>query len=196
MNIRDSQQSKLYRSERESLQVCSSPLPTISDVRKYLERQSTRKPLQDRYGASVDVTDWELEVGDGRGCRRPLAYGTQKITIPRWALTEWVVLHEWAHIILNRLNVNFVPGLGILNYGSRSFELRGPAASHGWQFAAVYLDLVYFCMGKDAAAALKASFKKHKVRYSPKRTRTATQEELERLAAMCAARAAPVAKAA
>lgn len=184
MKIRDTQRSKLYRAEREAWQVLSCPLPTISDIRQYLEKQSTRKPLQRRYGASVNVTDWELEIADGRGCQHARANGTQKITIPRWARTEWVVLHEWAHIIHKRLNISFVPGSGILNYGSRSFELRGPAAPHGWQFASIYLDLVHFCISEEAARALKVAFKAHNVRYRPKPTRTVTEEQLARLAAM------------
>lgn len=70
-----------------------------------------------------------------------------------------------------------------VRHGSRALELRGGAA-HGWQYAAIYLDLVHFCMGKEAADALKAAFKDHKVRFRPKRQRTVTPQQIERLAAM------------
>lgn len=177
MKVRDTQRSKLYKSERAALQSFSLPLPAVADVAQYLEKQSKRQPLQNRYGAAVDVTNWKLRVADGRGCRRALAYGTYQIAIPLWARQDWVVLHEWAHIIHNRLSAR-----GTLN-GSRTSELRGGAA-HGWQYAAIYLDLVHFCMGKEAADALKAAFKDHKVRFRPKRTRTVTPEQIARLAAM------------
>jgi len=198
MRIRDSQVSKLYRAEREAWQVYSLPLPTIADIRKYLEQQSARKPLQLRYGDAVNVIEWELEIADGRGRRHAAAYGSYRISIPLWARNNWVVLHEWAHIIHSRLAIDgeiSSTTFDLWRHGSRRQELRGGAA-HGWQFAAIYLDLVHFCIGKDAASALKAAFKTHKVRYRPKRTRVATQEQQERLAAMRAARTAPVAKAA
>ncbi|MFP1646285.1 hypothetical protein [Pontitalea aquivivens] len=198
MKSRDSQRSKLYKAEREAWQVFSSPLATVADIRQYLERQSTRKPLQHRYGDAINVTEWELEIADGRGTLHAAAYGSHRISIPLWARNNGVVLHEWAHIIHNRLEIDgriSSTTFDLWRHGSRRQELRG-GASHGWQFAAIYLDLVHFCIGKEAAAALKEAFKKHKVRYRPKRTRVPTQEQLERLATMRAARTTPVVKAA
>lgn len=198
MKIRDSQVSKLYRAEREAWQIFSMPLPTTADIRQYLERQSGRKALQRRYGDAINVTEWELEIADGRGTRHASAFGSHRISIPLWARNNWVVLHEWAHIIHNRLNVDgriSSTTFDLWRHGSRRQELQGGAA-HGWQFAAIYLDLVHFCIGRDAAVALKAAFKKHKVRYRPKAARVPTQEQLQRLAAMRAGRRAPIAKAA
>ncbi|MGO4558107.1 hypothetical protein [Mesorhizobium sp. 2RAF21] len=184
MKVRDTQRARLYRAER-ALETLASSLPTVSDVERYLQQQSSRQTLRSRYGNAVDVTDWKLMVTDGRGCRSALAYGDYKIAIPLWARKDWVVLHEWAHIVHERTNVcsyrySWAP---MSQHGSRTLELRGGAA-HGWQYAAIYLDLVHFCMGKEAADALKASFKIHNVRFRPKRTTTTTPEQIERLAAM------------
>lgn len=198
MKIRDTQRLKLHRASHEASQGHSSPLATTSDIQKYLERQSARKVLQRRYGNAVDVTGWALRVSDGRSRRSAGVFGTDEISIPRWARNDWLVLQLWAHIIHKRTCVDGVissTSCDFLEMGSRSRELRG-GAHHGWQYAAIFLDLVHFCIGEEAAVALKAAFKKHKVRYRPKKTRVATQEQLQRLAAMRAARTAPVAKAA
>lgn len=103
MRERDTQRSKLYRAERAALSSIASPLPTVGDIERYLEGQSARATLRSRYGKAVDVSDWKLRVTDGRRCRRALAYGTYKIAIPRWARNDWVVLHEWAHIVHARI---------------------------------------------------------------------------------------------
>lgn len=185
MRERDTQRSKLYRAERVALSGIASPLPTVGDIERYLEGQSARATLRSRYGKAVDVSDWKLRVTDGRRCRRALAYGTYKIAIPRWARNDWVVLHEWAHIVHARItameNGECLPRM--FSHGSRISELAG-GPGHGWQYAAVYLDLVRFCMNAEAADALKAAFKEHRVRFRPKRTVTTTPEQLERLAAM------------
>ncbi|AXQ69237.1 hypothetical protein HOU02_gp488 [Caulobacter phage CcrBL9] len=90
--------------------------------------------------------------------------------MPRWARCEHIVLHEVAH------------SLTIRRHGYH-------VASHGWQYAAIYLDLVRFGMGVEAHRMLKESFKAHKVRWTPKKTRTASPEVLERLAKARAAMA-------
>ena len=176
MKVRDSQLSKLFRAEHEALENLGSALPAVSDIQEYLSKHSQSAPLRRRYGDAVDVIEWDLQVADGRGRRYPAAHGTDSIVIPRWARQDWIVLHQWAHIVHRRLNVDLwgwlsTPVLYEVAHGSRRKELQG-GAEHGWQFAAIYLDLVRFCMGKEAAAALEASFKAHRVRYRPKRTAT------------------------
>lgn len=77
-----------------------------------------------------------------------------------------VVLHELAHIIHNRLGSSW-------GRGERKAELSG-GASHGWQFAAIFLDLVHFIIGKEAADQLKAAYKAARVRFRAKRKSTRT----------------------
>lgn len=176
MAERDTQRSKLYAAERDALIAYSKPLPSVKDVEEYLRKQMRRATLKRRYGDAVDLKVWPIRVTDGRGTRHALAHGTRKISLPLWARHEWVVLHETAHIIHERLAIT--PGW---RQGDRTRELAGGAA-HGWQFAAVFLDLVRFCMGAEAGDALKVAFKARRVRFKPKRKPPAVSI-VERLAA-------------
>lgn len=185
MKERDNQRSKLYKAERVALEGRAKPLPSVKDVERYLVKQSKRKPLQERYGSVVDLQRWSMQVKDGRGRVKACAFhDARSIAIPRWARNDWVVLHEWAHIIHMRLSSAYSRG------GTRTVELDGGAA-HGWQFAAIYLDLVRFCMGREAWSALKEAFRSHKVRYRAKRPRSMSPETRQALSErMALARAA------
>jgi putative metallohydrolase (TIGR04338 family) len=175
---RDSQRSKLYKAE-QVLESFQKPLPTVKDIEHYITHNLKRKTLVRCYGNTLTRS---IEVADGRGARRALAYGGTKIAIPLWARNDRIVLHEVAHIIHTRMTFRC--------NGERAGELRGGPA-HGWQFAAVYLDLVRFCMGKEAGDALKKSFRMHKVRFSKPATRTLTDEQRAALVdRMAVARAA------
>lgn len=187
MTERDNQRSKLYKAEREALMPLETNFQTIPTVERFLCKCCKRMTIIKRYGRTVDLERHPIEITDGRGTINALAHGTYKISLPagygsNWARTDRVALHELAHIIHNRMAWRNIGG-------TETTRLRG-GASHGWQFAAVYLDLVRFCMGKEAADALKASFRKHRVRFRPKQKRktTATPEQLA--ARMAAARAA------
>jgi hypothetical protein len=63
-----------------------------------------------------------------------------RIALPPWSRTEGVILHEMAHM------------------------LRTEGAWHGEQFAAILLTLVRHQMGSEKAAALRASFREHRVK--------------------------------
>ncbi len=112
---------------------------------------------------------------DGRG--RSNAGGcADYITLPLWARQTRTILHELAHLIADR------------KYARRNI------AGHGWQFCAIYLDLVRFVMGLEAGDALKASFKTHKVRYREPTKRNMTPEQRQAAAdRMAMARAAKLA---
>lgn len=171
---RDTQREKVYRSDRIARRAMPSPLLTVPEIERYLKKKvSGRATLVRRYGIAADFSRWEVAVGDGRGTRRALAHGTSKITIPLWARDEWVVLHEIAHIIHGRLDYQWhrsPMGVRTAIVGDRKEELKG-GPWHGWQFCAVFLDLVQFCMGAEAAEVLKAAFKENNVRWRPKRVR-------------------------
>jgi putative metallohydrolase (TIGR04338 family) len=167
---RDSQRQRVYNAERILLPL-SVPLREVRDIERYITKNMARKAILRRYpDASRSVN-----VRDGRGTRRPMAYGTRSISIPLWARNESIVLHEMAHIIAER-------------------HFQGHA-SHGWQFCAVMLDLVRFCMGNEAHATLLASYNAHKVRYrAPRKRAPLTPEQraalAQRLATARAAKAA------
>ncbi len=168
--VRDSQRSKVYKAEKVLLPL-AAPLREVKDVECFIKKQMARKAITRRYPSATRAT----EVKDGRGRRHACAFGGYAISLPIWARNEAIVIHEMAHIVTNR------------HYGERGL------ASHGWQFCAVFLDLVRFIMGNEAHDALKVSFKANKVRFTKPRTRKPLSPErraalAERLAAARAAR--------
>jgi putative metallohydrolase (TIGR04338 family) len=162
---RDMQKGRVYKAE-EVLRRFAKPLREIVEVERYVARVLSRQSILRRYpNLNPDV-----QVKDGRGTRRAMAHGARAISLPLWARNDWVTLHELAHTIVSR------------------HYLRVDAAPHGWQYCAIYLDLVMSMMGKEAHDALKASFKAHKVRYTePRAKRVLTEEQREVLRARLAA---------
>lgn len=186
---RDNQREKCYRAEREALWPITTALPTVKDVERYLKRQSKRATLVSRYGRAVNLTEHTMEIKDGRGRRNACAFESYAIALPLWARSDVVALHEWAHVIHKRLNWSgaMLPE----NKGTRTAELSDQyAAAHGWQWAAIFLDLVTFCIGREAAAAFKTALRKHHVRFKPKRQRSAPVDREAMIARMAKARAA------
>ncbi len=140
---RDSQRSKLYKADNV-LKPLAKPLPDVQDVEKFADRLWKMKRLMNKYPRAAMKN--RPTVKDGRGCRNALG-GAWSITIPMWARRTDVVCHELAHTITIR-------------------EFGWNTAGHGWRFCSVYLDVVKWMMGKEAHDALKASFKKDKVRFT------------------------------
>lgn len=145
MKIRDSQQSKVYKAEREAFEgTCTSQVTT--NVQRFDKPKAV-----DRYANKVMSSSWTkknfprasrpLTVNTNKkyGC----AYGnywSTKITLPPWAWKNWVILHEIAHVLDNE------------------------GAAHGPFFCVVYLKLVKHFMGKEAFLALKQAFRANRVK--------------------------------
>lgn len=169
---RDSQRQKLYLAELV-LKDFSKPVSSIADVERLVARVWGSKRVQESWPAAFKP-DWLRSpyVKDGRGCRVARG-GSSSITIPLWARTEYIVLHELAHTLTRRQFGVYVAG-------------------HGWQFCAVYLRLVLLFMGRAAHDALKASFKERRVRFRPKRQVViSTERRLELAARLREARGQP-----
>jgi putative metallohydrolase (TIGR04338 family) len=140
---RDSQKSRLYKAEREALNQRSKRLETVGEISKFVDRIKKRATIKRRYGPELRSS---IFIGDGRGKRN--AGGDRfGIYMPKWSRTEYIVLHEMAHCIACR------------KYG------RYNIAAHGREYAAVYIDLVRFMLGKEAGDALKAAFRDRRVKY-------------------------------
>ncbi|UTC29781.1 hypothetical protein BAJUN_01510 [Bajunvirus bajun] len=150
---RDSQRSKLYKAEGV-LRSRAARLETVPDIERFIAKVIARAPIQERYGRWLRTP---IKVKDGRG--RSNAGGHERyITMPLWSRTDHIVLHELAHTLTRRKH-----GLDV--------------AGHGWQYAAIYLDLVWFGMGREAHDVLKASFKAGKVRFAEPRKRAPLTDE-------------------
>ena len=87
-------------------------------------------------------------IHDGRGTRKGFAWrylnGNAVLNLPRWSRSKLIILHELAHVI--------TPDCGCY-------------ASHGSEFCANYLELVRRWIDKDTHAALKDSFREHRVKH-------------------------------
>jgi len=65
--------------------------------------------------------------------------------MPVWSRNKLYILHEVAHC------------------------LAVAGCYHNWEFVKVYLDLVYYVLGEDIYKILRDQFKKHRVKYYPKK---------------------------
>ncbi len=139
---RDNQRSRLYKAERV-LNKLSKRLEKVDDMKRFVDRLRKRATIVRRYGVELKTS---IFIGDGRG-KRNAGGDSRGIYMPLWSRTEYIVLHEMAHCIACR------------RYG------RYNIAAHGREFAAVYVDLVRYMLGKEAADTLKASFREHRVKF-------------------------------
>jgi len=161
---RDSQRSKVYTAEG-AIRGMGETLPQVDDMQAYVDRLVKYAWFRRRYPAVN-----KINVRDGRGQRNAIAKWGNIIAMPKWSRREPIVLHEVAHHCTDSV------------YGKRG------VAAHGWQFAATFLELVRYAMGEEAAKALRASYREHKVRYAePRKGKTLTEaqrkEAVDRLTA-------------
>jgi putative metallohydrolase (TIGR04338 family) len=163
---RDSQRSKLYTAEHTIPR--GLELREMDAIIGYLERVMAHQWYRRHYGA---IDRYELQDGRGRSSAAGgLAWrSTARMTFPTWSRCERILLHELAHAITRKLH---------------GFE----CAAHGWQFAAVFLDLVRHFMGAEVGEQLRLAFRENRVRYAaPRKGRPMTPEQrsqaVERLAA-------------
>lgn len=175
---RDTQRARCYKAEREVFTfypgrvLRSAPGATLGDY-KYGKAMAFQEmqDLQLLIGNSKKlVNKWRgsttkrvrAEISGRRTRGGAASYGG-KIQYSPKAMLDWIVCHEMAH----ELN-------------DRTFGIHGDSeyghASHGWRFCAIYIDVVRWVIGAEAAEALKASFKRNKVRFTPPVKRTASKK--------------------
>jgi putative metallohydrolase (TIGR04338 family) len=167
---RDSQRAKLYTAEESTNLEARGDKLALDEAQALVDKMSASS-LRERYPrAAIPCL-----IRDGRGARhafyRPL---DETITLPRFARTRYIVLHEFAHHLLA--------------------DERAGIASHGWEFAECLLYLVRIYMGRGDEQTLKAAFKAHRVKFRPPRKRNLTDAQRaaarERIIAVNAAKAA------
>lgn len=169
---RDAQRARCYKAERDVFTfypgrvLRSDSNATLGDykfgrlmgVTQMAELQTLighSKKIIDKYrNKSPKVVDLKI---DGRRTRGGAASYGGVIKYSPKAMLDWVVCHEMAHE---------------LNDFAAVLEKKGDVgaykhASHGWRFCAIYLDVVRWVIGVEAHDALKASFKRNKVRFTP-----------------------------
>jgi hypothetical protein len=151
IQVRDSQRAKVYAAERAAFgaewgeKIDDGSLEAVSRYVRQVEGSATWRKILKK--SELTPIDGGLRVKDGRGCRWARGF-RDHVTLPIWARTRPVVLHEMAH------------------------AATGENAKHHWPFAAAYLMLVGTFMGAAARDRLKAEFRKQRVRFAPPRVFT------------------------
>jgi len=152
---RDTQRSKLYAAERAVPGFeTDDRLETVADLEAYVSDICNSKWFRAHWPRIKRIA-----VHDGRRHRRAVAYDSRgggywgdmvnTISMPRWSRSRMIVLHEIAHLC--------VPWM---------------RAAHGWEFADAYLRLVRHFLGQLKHDQLRDAFRRHRVRYAPKRKGT------------------------
>ena len=153
MRARDTQRKKVYAAADIAFKSFGGKpverVETMDEITKFVSLVWTNPKIESKY--SVAVHGRFPTIGDGRG-RVRASGGWDGIKIPRWCRFKWLIVHELAHTVTVR------------TYGNDH-------AWHGWEFCAVYLDIVRATFGAAAHEALKSSFKKHRVRFTEPRKR-------------------------
>lgn len=145
--MRDSQRKRLYDAERATTMWNVGFVSDIHLLREYVKKITASKWFAKHYPYYHNIG---IEVKDGRCCRFARGSTRGYIIMPRWSRFQLVILHEIAHVVTHC-----------------------SVAFHGREFAKVFLNLVKHFMGTAAYVELKASFKKHRVKYSaPRKTTT------------------------
>lgn len=149
MGARDTQKKRVYDAEdalpsfaskaaerllRNGPKVASTGNLSIEACQAYVDHVTSSAWFQTRWGKRAFTVRHKV-YGKATG-------GWNRVTLPPWARTEHIILHEIAH--------SLVPD---------------SCADHGPEFAATLLTLVRYAMGAEHAATLRASYKEHRVRY-------------------------------
>lgn len=172
-SLRDTQRQKLYNAEHAVHKQLATNLtwPELEALKnKIVTSTWFVKKYRTRDSGRVAALNIRLEKTHGGG-RAERMFDGWEIRLGTWARCDLVLIHEITHCVVT----------------------TGPA--HGWKFAEVFLDLVRHFMGKDAHDVLKASFKKHRVKFTaPRAKRELTPEQravlVERMAKARAAKQA------
>lgn len=143
--IRDYQRAKVYRAERMAWErVPGSKFNHLDHVQAWIDEIVNSRWFRGQFPSRISRLG--VTVKDGRGRRKACANG-RTIKLPRWARSDWVTLHELAHVI--------------------SDHQRGPArAAHGREFCKVYKTLVARWMGTEAFRALTDAYRECRVRHT------------------------------
>lgn len=158
MTVRDQQRAKVYRAENAVEDFKTPEWRDLYFARKFLNELRDDKVLN-RWYPKLKQTIEKVEFHPGMGRRKACCeYGYNRYTIklPLWARGKMVVCHELAHALIAE------------TYGHNNRKVQ----PHGWQFARMQMFFIQRGVSKAKADELKASYKKHGVRFQqpkPKR---------------------------
>lgn len=156
---KDMQANKLYAAENTVFD--KTKAMEFREVCKFTANLINFAFVQRRYGAELNRAPVHVtEKTRGHYARG----GATGIFLPPWAWNKGIICHELAHVIVQRRH-------------------GGTVAAHGWEFAAIYLDLVQAALGPERRLRLEAAFKAGKVRFRAPRVSNLTMEQRAEIAA-------------
>jgi len=141
---RDVQRRYLYHAEHQVSAYLRDMLPTIPDIEKYVDDMLACRWLQVHFAEKVLDP---ITVLNGRQNRIPYARGSV-ISMPHWARSKFVVIHEVCHVLCNR------------HYGADSI------ADHGAEFATLQVAIVTRFLGEQDGFELHRAFTRNGVAHS------------------------------
>ena len=143
---RDTQRGRLYQAENEVKAVLRDVLPTVGQMQSFVDEILRSRWLQGQFGTRMLSP---ITVVAKHGQRQATAhFFMSTIKIPKAGRSKFIVLHEVAHILTDRL------------YGQDVTEPHGP------HFATFLLMLVGHFLGAEDCQDLLAAFRRNGVAHS------------------------------
>jgi len=131
--MRDFQKARVYRWQCQLDDALMAPVFSLEEARAWLlpiwEAERAAAGLTQKRAPAIESSHW--------GQRRALAYTrSHRITLPLWARSKWVVLHEAAHLLTPGEHhgprfVGMLIGLASRHLGCNPLELFAAAESCG-----------------------------------------------------------------
>lgn len=162
---RDSQQSKLYDGEYNLLPSCDEDYLEFDDVILKIAEVVNDTWFRKKFGRLFSDTELKIENAPKRQ-NMAYAFGTDFISFPPQFCNLPIILHELAHIIVDRLS--------FVVHFSKNYT------THGRMFAFIYLELVKKYMGDREYMILKTGFKNYNVKYHNRIRMTSIARKLKR----------------
>jgi hypothetical protein len=156
--MRDSQRSKVYAAE-ELLgdYFTADRVEQIPDILAYCQSILASEWFRHRFPGFIHIA-----VHDGGGRRSACAWAMgSTIRMPRFSRSKMCILHELAHLCADHQYRRKVPT-----------DPWQPIAAHGWEFCAIFLELVRQYLGQPRHDQLVAAFRAKRVQFTPKITRS------------------------
>ena len=145
--MRDSQKGKVYSSENELFPLSKSKKMSEPKVREFLYRLRGGAMYQKALGYSPI----RLKVVNRKNQCASWCLRTRTLTLPPWAMTKDVILHEVAHVLCDEI------------------EGSGKVADHGPEFCSILLNLIAMYWSKKKAEELEEVYTKYGVQYIRRR---------------------------
>ena len=172
---RDSQRAKFYRALRH---VHTEDAGTdLEKIRKWTISRLSLYAIYNRYSeGSQNLTHF---LRRDTTSLRP----GRSMTVP-WDYTQLSREHYAKHRVLQHMAYHIHNLVAHIVISDGNMFYAPEAAIHSWQYCYIYVDLVRYCVGKEAAEQVKAAFKIEGVKWKkPRRATKVTERQLAGLLA-------------